>query len=109
MLQLSPVPKALRGSSPCSIGIGINFAGSSFKGSGDGWDSAHGAEHFISSVKSVFPSAEMAADLPNQIPLFKWALVSVNHTPYVLLGLNRAASCIGEGGASLSNSCGSPV
>ena len=72
-------------------------------------DSGHWSEPFISSVNSAFPSAEMAVDFPNQTPFFKWALPSVNHTREVLLGSKGGASCIGEDGASLSYSCGSPV
>ena len=59
-------------------------------------DSAHWAEPFISSINSAFPSAEMAVDLPNQTPFFKWVLLSVNHTPKVLLESKGGASCIGE-------------
>ena len=72
-------------------------------------DSAHWAEPFISSINSAFPSAETAVDLPNQTPFFKWALLSVNHTPKVLLESKGGASCIGEDGAWLSCSCGSPI
>lgn len=86
MQQLLPVAKARGGSSPYSLGVSINCAGSSFKGSGDGQGLRSLGETFISSVNSAFASAEMAVDSPNQTPFFKWALLSVNRTPKVLLG-----------------------
>ena len=107
--QLLPIAKTLGGSSPYSIGVSTNCAGSSFKGSGDGQglSSLGGTFYFL--INSAFPSAEVAVDLPKQTPFFKRALPSVNHTAKVLLGWKGGAPCTGEDGAWLSYSCGSRI